>query len=95
MLARYGGEEFALLLPATSAAAAHRVTERIRRAAPASITCSAGLAIVEPGESGDSAVARADAALYEAKARGRDTLLEYTETEAWSERSRATGGLKS
>ena len=95
VLARYGGEEFALLLPATSVAAAHRVTERIRRAVPASITCSAGLAIVEPDESGDSAVARADAALYEAKARGRDTLLEYTETEAWSERSRASGGLKS
>ena len=80
------------MLPSPNADDALRVAERIRRASPAAITCSAGLAMVELGESGDAAVARADAALYEAKARGRDTLLEYTRTEACTERHSVTQG---
>ncbi len=82
ILARYGGEEFTLLLPNCTAADARHVTERIRRATPAAITCSAGLAIVEEGEPADTAVARADVALYEAKESGRDRLVEYSETKA-------------
>ena len=82
ILARYGGEEFALLLPNCTAADARRVTERLRGSTPGAITCSAGLAIVENGEPADTAVARADVALYEAKESGRDRLLEYSETRA-------------
>ena len=82
ILARYGGEEFALLLPNCTAADARTVTERLRGSMPEGITCSAGLAIVEAGEPADTAVARADVALYEAKENGRDSLVEYSETRA-------------
>jgi diguanylate cyclase (GGDEF)-like protein/PAS domain S-box-containing protein len=89
VLARYGGEEFVLLLPNCTAADARHVTERIRRATPAGVTCSAGLALVEDGEAGDTAVARADVALYEAKESGRDRLLEYPQTRAAAKRPAA------
>jgi diguanylate cyclase (GGDEF)-like protein/PAS domain S-box-containing protein len=79
VLARYGGEEFTLLLPNCNASDARAVLERVRRSVPDSITCSAGLAVIRRHESAETAVARADVALYAAKERGRDTLVEYSE----------------
>lgn len=85
---RYGGEEFAVLFRAPSLADAHHVVERIRlefaanptRYAEHAIehTFSAGL--VQLDESGselglEEMVARADAALYSAKADGRNKTL--------------------
>jgi two-component system, cell cycle response regulator len=88
-LFRYGGEEFALLLPELSqsggAVAAARCVEATaaqpfdagRERLP--ITCSAGVAELEAtdADSGVDLLARADAALYEAKHAGRNRLVVY------------------
>jgi diguanylate cyclase (GGDEF)-like protein len=75
VLARYGGEEFAAVLPACALADAHVVVERIRAATPLGQTVSAGIAEWNRVEDAASLVARADAALYAAKAAGRDRAL--------------------
>jgi diguanylate cyclase (GGDEF)-like protein len=72
LLARLGGEEFALLLSDCDARTATDVTERLRRSVSDNWTCSAGIAVGRPGDSAEEIIARADAALYEAKAAGRD-----------------------
>jgi diguanylate cyclase (GGDEF)-like protein len=72
MLARLGGEEFGLLLPGCERGAAVEVIERLRHLVREGQTCSAGFAEHREGESADEVLARADAALYEAKAAGRD-----------------------
>jgi len=73
-IARLGGEEFLILLSDAGADAtcvANRILEDWRATEPVA-TLSIGIATVEPGEAPDDALARADAALYAAKARGRD-----------------------
>jgi diguanylate cyclase (GGDEF)-like protein len=75
ILARYGGEEFALVSPAWPLTAATAVLARVRAATPKGQTCSAGLAVFTGSESAEELVARADAALYEAKAQGRDRTI--------------------
>ena len=72
LIARYGGEEFAVMLPVCDAKSAVAVIERLRAATPAGQTCSAGIACWDGEESGEELMARADAALYRAKAAGRD-----------------------
>lgn len=72
VLARIGGEEFGLLLPDCDAATARYITDRLRRRVAQGRTCSAGIAVREPSETSDAVIARADQALYQAKARGRD-----------------------
>ena len=79
--ARYGGEEFALILPQTSATGATRVAERIRRAlnnaawAKRSITASFGIAALTGAtQQPQDLVVKADAAMYQAKANGRDCI---------------------
>ncbi|HEY5428200.1 MAG TPA: sensor domain-containing diguanylate cyclase [Solirubrobacteraceae bacterium] len=74
LVARLGGEEFGLLLRDCDGDIAAEVTERVRCCVPRGGTCSAGIVIAAPGESADVVVARADAALYEAKSRGRDRI---------------------
>jgi diguanylate cyclase (GGDEF)-like protein len=82
-LARYGGEELALVLPEAPAGEALAAVERVRTAIGACgvpfggavlrITASAGLAALAPSmDSASMLVAAADAALYRAKALGRD-----------------------
>jgi len=85
VLARYGGEEFVAILPETAAEGAVQVAERICDAVrerpfgyPAgphvALTVSVGAAIFPPnGRNATSLLEAADAALYEAKAAGRDT----------------------
>jgi diguanylate cyclase (GGDEF)-like protein len=75
ILTRYGGEEFAAVLPACTLEGARVVVERIRAATPAGQTVSAGIAQWDGSEDNEALVARADAALYAAKAAGRDRAL--------------------
>jgi diguanylate cyclase (GGDEF)-like protein len=71
-LARLGGEEFGLLLRGCDIPTAREVVDRLRAATDGGQTCSAGLAVRSPGESGTDVVRRADRALYDAKGAGRD-----------------------
>ncbi len=88
--ARYGGEEFCLLLPKTNGIAAMEIGERVRAAVedlhiPHSmsafqyITVSAGMAAVAPGQASSvqDLIEAADAALYAAKHRGRNTVVAH------------------
>lgn len=70
-LGRYGGEEFLVVLPAPPDEALVTV-QRLRRLTPQDQTASAGIASWDGAESAQGLVARADVALYAAKARGRD-----------------------
>jgi diguanylate cyclase (GGDEF)-like protein len=80
VLARYGGEEFALALPGCLAVEAESLLERLREAMPHGETCSAGLAWWDGEESSQALFGRADTALYEAKARGRDRVVASAES---------------
>jgi diguanylate cyclase (GGDEF)-like protein len=82
-VARLGGEEFAVLLPDTAAGTALLVAERLRHAldrapdaAGVGYTVSIGVATLHPGESIAAMLSRADAALYAAKAGGRNAVVE-------------------
>ncbi|TAL17962.1 MAG: GGDEF domain-containing protein [Aquabacterium sp.] len=83
VLARWGGEEFLVLLPesepvASGLLALDRLREALaaRRLCPAApqlqVTFSAGVAEYRPGEAIEQTLARADQALYAAKAAGRN-----------------------
>jgi diguanylate cyclase (GGDEF)-like protein len=87
---RFGGEEFSLLLPQTRAVDAFRIAERVRASiaglsiiAPGAtggervqVTVSIGVAALDSGSKRELSelVAAADAALYRAKAGGRDQV---------------------
>jgi diguanylate cyclase (GGDEF)-like protein len=74
-ITRYGGEEFAIVLPNCSLDDATELLERVRTATPAGQTASAGVAAWDGIEEPSILVSRADAALYEAKAAGRDRVI--------------------
>lgn len=74
-LARYGGEEFTVLLPGVGLAQARELMESLRRATPNGVTVSVGLAERSGDETGFEVLARADSALYAAKAAGRDRTV--------------------
>jgi diguanylate cyclase len=81
---RYGGEEFLLLLPDTPDDGAARILDRLRTiiadldwsafSPGMRVTISAGIATLKPDERPDTFLARADNALYAAKARGRNRI---------------------
>jgi diguanylate cyclase (GGDEF)-like protein len=82
---RMGGGEFALLLPQTSLRAALHVEQRLRLALQEEgiqqprlrANYSAGLALAESDDEDlDALVARANTALYQAKAQGRGRLMQ-------------------
>lgn len=75
LLCRYGGEEFALLLPRCALEDAVDLVDELRRRTPGEQTLSAGVAAYEGLDEPQDVVARADAALYEAKRKGRDQVL--------------------
>ncbi len=74
LLSRWGGDEFALLLPDCDLECAEGIVSRLQEVTPdgdEGVGCSAGLVRWQVGESAEQVVARADAALYAAKADGR------------------------
>jgi diguanylate cyclase (GGDEF)-like protein/PAS domain S-box-containing protein len=75
-IVRFGGEEFLVLIPGVSPEEASEIVERLRERTPMEQTCSAGLACWDFVESVDDLLGRADAALYLAKAGGRDQLAQ-------------------
>ncbi|MBB4843589.1 diguanylate cyclase [Paucibacter oligotrophus] len=82
LVARYGGEEFVLMLPATPIDEAQAVLARLQRSLSASlfmhegqdvfVTFSAGVTLYRAGETLETALDRADVALYEAKHTGKN-----------------------
>jgi diguanylate cyclase len=81
---RYGGEEFLLVLPDTSRETATHMLDRLRTiiadldwsalSLGMQVTVSAGIATLDANETADSFLARADSALYKAKAQGRNRV---------------------
>ncbi|WP_038965741.1 GGDEF domain-containing protein, partial [Bradyrhizobium diazoefficiens] len=81
---RYGGEEFLLLLPDTDGEAASRMLERLRSIVAdldwsafspgMRVTISAGVVTLRDVDTADTFLARADSALYSAKAQGRNRI---------------------
>jgi diguanylate cyclase (GGDEF)-like protein len=81
---RYGGEEFLLVLPDTPHDVAAQILDRLRAiiaeldwsafSTGMRVTISAGVATLKPDETPDTFLARADSALYAAKARGRNRI---------------------
>ncbi|HEY6761296.1 MAG TPA: diguanylate cyclase [Baekduia sp.] len=77
LLSRLGGDEFALLLPDCDVERAASIVARLQALTPGGedgVGCSAGLVRWAPGEPADAVIARADAALYAAKADGRGRI---------------------
>jgi len=105
---RFGGEEFSLLLPQTRAVDAFRIAERVRAniaglriIAPGAVggervqvTASIGVAALDAGSRRELAelMAAADAALYRAKAGGRDQVHMISTTRGLSAASGPGGG---
>jgi len=81
---RYGGEEFLLVLPDMQPDGAARAVDRLRAiiadldwsafSPGMQVTLSAGVTTLRPNETADLFLARADSALYAAKAQGRNRI---------------------
>ncbi|MDT9121327.1 GGDEF domain-containing protein, partial [Escherichia coli] len=81
-----GGEEFVILLPEIDEEEARNIGERLRQSleqissfySPVGIlpgvTVSIGMALMQPKDSLEGLIARADCALYKAKQQGRNCL---------------------
>jgi two-component system cell cycle response regulator len=84
---RFGGEEFVVVMPETELAHAHRIAERIRMHVAGSpfrvlggeelltVTISIGVAASLPEDDPLKLIKRADEAMYEAKAHGRNKVI--------------------
>ncbi len=85
---RYGGEEFVIVMPEADMPTAEKVAERLRESiadrpfelgpgrGQLLVTASLGVASLEPGDTDSEAlIARADKALYAAKAAGRNRVV--------------------
>ena len=93
MKCRHGGEEFVVLLPETPLSGAMRVADTLRRELESNpvrwngqsipVSASVGVTAVIPGEIDPLVVlARADAALYQAKQDGRNCVRVASEAAA-------------
>lgn len=93
LVARYGGEEFVVICPETPLADAIQRADRLRRAIMANtlgglkITASFGVAQLEEGDTTETVLRRADAALYDAKRTGRNRTCSRTQKDGTGEDS--------
>ena len=85
LVARYGGEEFVMLCADCDNATAARRAEQIRknicqipqkRMGGKTVSASFGVTEIQPGDSPDTMLRRADRALLTAKARGRNCVVQ-------------------
>jgi diguanylate cyclase (GGDEF)-like protein len=81
-LFRFGGEEFILLLPGVNLEGLHLAAENVRQrietrlqSPGGPVTASLGCALLRSNESASAWLQRADAALYRAKAAGRNRVV--------------------
>lgn len=100
-LFRFGGEEFVLLFPGVDGIGLKAVMNNLQQVLRkymkhpgGSVTASFGVALFNHGESVDSWLARADAALYEAKETGRDRIV-FADHQRAPELAAATAGSPS
>ncbi len=82
MLVRWGGEEFLIILPNTILSAAIQIAERLCLSLSTTplvnhltITASFGVSCYQHGDTLEQLLQRADAALYQAKAQGRNRVV--------------------
>ena len=97
IVARYGGEEFVVILPETDIEEAMKVAEKLRTAIDSadfddsretySVTASFGVSSAKPATEDDFKkdlfISQADQALYEAKEKGRNKVVNYTPKKKW------------
>jgi diguanylate cyclase (GGDEF)-like protein len=91
--ARFGGDEFAVLMPNSDRASAFACADRIRKIAAQyanpnnpsfpQLTMSVGVAVGGAQDGAAALVARADRALYQAKAAGKNAVRGAQEQEEW------------
>jgi len=84
---RYGGEEFVVIMPDTNLDSAQRIAERLRLHVctspfrvsgvedPLTVTISVGVACTVEADTPDALLRRSDAAVYAAKAGGRNQVV--------------------
>ena len=79
-VARYGDDEFVVVMPQTSLAGARVFSDRLRKRAMDDLSTSVccGLTEVQPGDDARTLLARADSALYSAKAAGANRSFVHT-----------------
>ena len=87
LVARYGGEEFSMIMPRVAIKTASQIAEAIRGAIQAKrlrrrstnedlgqVTVSLGIAHLQPGDTPQGFIERADASLYASKRNGRNQV---------------------
>ncbi len=80
VVTRYGGEEFVIVMPQTPITGACIFTDRLRQQVEQNLplTISGGVAAAVDGDGPQTLLSRADAALYSAKAAGRNRVFYHS-----------------